>query len=99
MDIQFIDCVGNAYLNLPSIYVFVRGQKQRKDLDRVTTDTSRAFNIAGLKVIYGFLCNSLLINAPYREIAEQAGVANGSVGWVINSLKASGYIIRANALK
>jgi len=93
MDIQFIDCAGNAYLNLPPVYVYVRGQKQNKDVTSLKTDTSRAFDYAGLKVIYGFLCNNSLINAPYREIADQTGVANGSVGWVINSLKAAGYMI------
>jgi hypothetical protein len=93
MDIQFIDCAGNAYLNLPPLYICIRGQKQNKDVTLLKTDRIRAFDYAGLKVIYGFLCNNLLINASYREIAEQTGVANGSVGWVINSLKSAGYII------
>lgn len=93
MDIQFIDCAGNAYLNLPPVYVYVQGQKQNKAVTLLKADTSRAFDYAGLKVIYGFLCNNLLINAPYREIADQTDVANGSVGWVINGLKAAGYII------
>ena len=93
MDIQFMDCAGNVYLNLPPVYVYIQGQKQNKDVTLLKNATSRAFDYAGLKVIYGFLCNNLLINAPYREIAEQTGVANGSVGWVINSLKAANYII------
>ena len=53
---------------------------------------TRAFTNTGLKVIYAFLCHPELVTAPYREIAERADVAVGTVGWVITDLKELGFL-------
>ena len=90
LDIFFIDTVGNAYLNLPPILVYVRGKKPDKQAH--TTNKTRAFQPTGLKVLFAFICNPDLVNAPYRDIANAANVALGTVGWVINDLKELGYI-------
>ncbi|WP_299871806.1 type IV toxin-antitoxin system AbiEi family antitoxin [uncultured Cocleimonas sp.] len=93
-DIQFIDTVGNAYINQRPIYIYIKGNKPQKD---ITTDnkpkTGKAFQPTGMKIIFAFLRNKELINAPYREIADQAQVALGAVGWVIRDLIAQGYIL------
>jgi hypothetical protein len=92
--VQFIDTVGNAYINQPPVYVYVTAN--RKSEFRATLikgGAKRAFEPTGLKVIYAFLCDPNIVNAPYREIAEKAGVALGTVGWVINGLKATDLII------
>lgn len=99
-DVQFIDTVGNAYINAPPAYVYVKGNRRnitKKGL-HTKTGTNRAFEPTGLKVIYAFLCQPELVNAPYREIAEKAGVAVGTVGWVINGLKEAD-LIRGNGNK
>jgi len=88
-NIQFIDTVGNAYLNVPPVYVYVRGNRQEADkIAPANMEVKRAFEPTGLKVIFTFLCQPELVNAPYREIADKAGVAVGTVGWVLNGLKA-----------
>jgi len=38
-----------------------------------------------------------LVNTPYREIAEAAGVALGTVGWVLQDLRRLGYIRETKA--
>ncbi len=92
--VQFIDTAGNAYINRPPVYVYVKGQRQKtEDLGQQKEGTGRAFAVTGIKVIYAFLCEPGLVDAPYRVIAEVAGVANGTVGWVLNDLKAAGYVI------
>jgi hypothetical protein len=48
---------------------------------------------AALKVVFAFLCERDLVNAPYREIAKTADVALGTVGWVIRNLKERGFLI------
>jgi hypothetical protein len=53
----------------------------------------QAFLPAGLKVVFAFLCDEKLTAAPYRKIAQIAGVALGTVGWVIRDLKAKGYLV------
>jgi len=90
--VQFMDTVGNAYINQPPIYIHVTGNKQDQAFTRVK-ETNRAFDTTGLKVVFGFLCNPVLINTTYREIAKVTGVALGTVGWVINGLKDAGFVI------
>lgn len=54
--------------------------------------TGRAFTPTGLKVVYELILDPELVNKPYRAIADRAGVALGTVGWVLNDLKAKGIV-------
>ena len=55
--------------------------------------TGRAFTPTGMKVVFEFLKDPKLVNAPYRDIAGKADVALGTVGWVINDLKARRVVV------
>jgi len=90
-DIQFIDTAGNTYINQPPLYIFVKGNKP-PDIFR-KAPLKRAFRPTGLKVIYAFLCNPGLENKTYRNIAEVADVALGTVGWIIRDLKEMGHLL------
>ena len=90
LELQFIDTAGNAYINAPGNYIYVRGNKLLQEF--TATETNRAFEPTGLKVVYAFLKNPELVNRPYRHIAEVTGVANGTIGWVMNGLKEAGYL-------
>ena len=91
--VQFIDTAGNAFIDQPAMYVYVTGNRQEEHGFMPTKDgANRAFEPKGLMVVYAFLLTPELVNAPYREIAEKAGVAVGTVGWVLNGLKAAGFI-------
>ncbi len=92
--VQFIDTAGNAYLDMPPVYVLVTGKRKPKQEARAKGDTNRAFDRTGLKVVFAFLCRPELVTAPYREIADVAGVALGTVGWVLNGLKEAGFIFQ-----
>jgi len=81
---EFIDTAGNAFINQPPLYIFVKGNKP--DIVK-TTPLKRTFKPAGLKVIYAFLCNPGLENRTYREILAETGVALGTVDWIMNELK------------
>lgn len=88
--IQYMDACGNTYINLPPIFVHIIGQKPELDIQQ---ETNKAFDISGLKLIYSFLCDKNLVNSSYREMAEQAGIALGSVGRILNDLINAGYLI------
>ncbi|MBU2598164.1 MAG: hypothetical protein KKC53_03165 [Actinobacteria bacterium] len=90
-DIQFIDTAGNTYINQPPLYIFVKGNKP-PDIFR-KAPLKRAFKPTGLRVIYAFLCNPGLENKTYRNIAEVADVALGTIGWIIRDLKEMGYLL------
>jgi hypothetical protein len=87
---EFIDTAGNAFINQPPLYIFVKGNKP--DIVK-TPPLKRAFKPAGLKVIYAFLCNPGLENKTYREIAVETGVALGTVDWIMRELKELGFLL------
>jgi hypothetical protein len=93
-----MDTAGNAYINQPPIYIHVTGNNQDQTHTR-DKEKNRAFDTTGLKVIFGFLCNPLLVNTTYREIAKATGVALGTVGWVINGLKDAGFIVERGKVR
>lgn len=88
---NFIDSVGNAYLNFGTVFVYITGNKGPKIL--AGTKSSRAFQSTGLKLIFNLLCHPEdLINRNYRDLSELTGVSLGSIGWIINDLKGAGYL-------
>jgi len=87
--ISFLDTAGNAYLDQPNFYIWVKGQKAAT---RPTTpEIGRAFQPTGLQVLFALLCDPRAINRPYRDLAAMAGVAHGTVGWVIPDLQRLGF--------
>ncbi|WP_373091052.1 type IV toxin-antitoxin system AbiEi family antitoxin [Zhongshania sp.] len=91
-DIQFLDTAGNAYLNKYPIYICITG-KRLEENTALEKPRGRAFQPTGMKVVYEFLVDKTLVNAPYREIADRANVALGAVGWVIRDLVEQGFLI------
>ncbi|MEZ5483797.1 MAG: type IV toxin-antitoxin system AbiEi family antitoxin [Lysobacteraceae bacterium] len=89
--IQFIDAAGNAFIDQPPLYVWVKGEKPRKTA-KPRHATGRAFAPTGLTVIFALLCRPGMVAAPYREIADVAGVAHGTVGWVMPELTRLGFL-------
>ena len=92
VDIPFIDTVGNAYLNEPPVYIFVKGNKP-PEITYGREKVTRAFQPTGLKVVFLLLRNQNLVNAPYRDIQKAANVALGTVGWVMKHLRDEGYLL------
>lgn len=91
MNIPFIDTAGNMYIGEPPLLIFIKGNKLAgANLKVIRT---RAFRPAGLKVVFTLLCNPGLENAPFREIAEKARVALGTVSYVMNDLKKLNHLI------
>jgi len=93
LDLQFIDTTGNAYLHGPGLYVLVKGQRPVEGEDLlIGQEGKRAGTATHLRVIFALLCKPELLNAPYRDIVQVAGVALGTIGWVFNDLAARGLI-------
>ncbi len=90
-NINYLDNVGNAYLNLAPVYIFIQGKKPR---DNYALDKAeKLFTETGLRVIYALLTQPNLLNASYRKIADQAGVSMGTIGWVLRELKNQEFIV------
>ncbi|ANE56908.1 type IV toxin-antitoxin system AbiEi family antitoxin [Methylomonas sp. DH-1] len=91
MGIWFIDTAGNAYINALPIYVYIKGNKPAEA--QTSKAVNRAFTPIGLKIVYALLCRPELVNAPYREIAQTATAALGTVALVFKDLIQLGYIV------
>lgn len=88
---NFIDSAGNAYLNFGSVFVYMTGNKAPEALAEIKP--SRAFQSTGLKLIFTLLCHpDDITNRSYRDLSEVSGISLGSIGWIINDLKAAGYL-------
>lgn len=90
--IEFIDTAGNAFLNQPPLLVFVKGQRPPEE--GPTPERGRAFQATGLQVLFALLARPELVARPYREIAGAAGVAHGTVGWVMAELPGLAYVAK-----
>jgi hypothetical protein len=89
--IFFIDVIGNAFIDTPPLYIFVKGEKQNKVLK--TKPVKRLFKPGGLKLIFALLNNPGMEKATYRDMAKAANVALGTVDFVITELKELGFLI------
>lgn len=89
--IPFIDTAGNAFIKEPPLYIFIKGNKPKDEFkgDR----TKRLFKPSGLRVLFTLLNNPGAENNPYRDIATKAKVALGTVGWVFNDLRETGFML------
>lgn len=92
-DVQFIDTAGNAYINAEPLFIYIKGNRIKLKDTKRTEEKRRAFTRTGLKVIYALLCDPRLVREAYRNIAEKADVALGTVGWIIRDLKEMKYLI------
>ena len=88
---EFIDTVGNAFLNQPALYMFIKGNRPPELLR--DGQVKRVFKTAGLRLIFALLCNPGLENRTFREIAAAAGVALGTVDWIIRELEELGFLL------
>src|SRR4029453_14513586 len=68
----------------------VKGQRPTKH--EAPRQMGRAFQARGLQVIFALLCRPEQVDRPYREIAKLAGVAHGTVGWVMGELPKLGFV-------
>ena len=93
--IAFLDTTGNAYLEQEGLLVWIKGQK--RVAKPVAETAGRAFQPTGLQVLFTLLCNPQAVNRPYRELADMAGVAHGTVGWVMPDLQQMGFVKDLNS--
>lgn len=89
--IPFIDAAGNAFIKEFPLYVFIKGNKPGGEFKG--NHTKRLFKPSGLRVIFTLLNQPGAENHAYRGIATEAGVALGTVGWVVYDLKDTGFMV------
>jgi hypothetical protein len=87
LGLQFLDVAGNAYINDgKGIYIYVSGRRGNEDVRAATNDAT--MTPATLRMMFAFLADPALLNAPYRDISIQAMVSTGAIGKVFDILEA-----------
>jgi hypothetical protein len=86
--LEFVDCSGNMFINLPWLKVIIVGYPKNKPLERQTSLSSAV----ALKVIYTILTQPQATKWTHRETAKAAGVALGSVTAVYSELRSQGFL-------
>ena len=87
--IDFLDTIGNGCICAPPLFYEVSGRRKKAP----KLPPNRSQQSTGAKILFQLLRDPQLCRQTYRVIAEQAQVALGAVGPVINELKAKNFII------
>lgn len=91
--INYIDTAGNAFIKYNNLVVLIEGQKKAK---KEKTNQSRAFQEAGLKILFHLLYKPEHLQDSYRKIAEKADVSIGSVSNVMAELEELNFLLKTN---
>jgi len=86
--IEFVDAAGNIYLNQPPLYVEITGRKRSEKPQRA----KQIFQKTSLKLIYLLLKQPQAVNWSYRDLAQEADVALGTVGGILADLREMDFI-------
>lgn len=97
-NLQFIDTHGNAYLNAPGMYVYVKGEKDLtgRTITRSGRGTTKP---TALRIAFILLCQPAMVQASYREIMESAGVSLGAINSTFDDLKRRGLLLDAKGAR
>ncbi len=86
----YLDAGGNCYLRQGPLLAFVRGQETAEGAS--SERPMRAFNAAGLKLIFVLLAREEAAGWAYRRLSKVAGVSRGAVGYVMEDLGRLGFL-------
>jgi hypothetical protein len=89
-DINFLDTVGNVYLNAGDVYIHRSGIKPT--IKTPEKNKSRLFSEAGLKMLFGVLNNPEFINLTYRDMAAAVSISAASISIIISEMLQNNYL-------
>lgn len=89
--ISYLDVAGNCFIKHEELLLHIVGQKIHK---KEKTNQTKAFQEAGIKIIFNMLSNPLNLLLSYRELAELADVSIGSVSNVMTELEEQNFILK-----
>lgn len=88
-NINVLDRNGNCCINEGSLFLYIRGEKSTPIKEKV----GRAFQEAGLKLIFFLLTDKKNVNLPYRTMQQVTGLSLGTIKTVIENLIQDNYVL------
>lgn len=92
LHLPFLDAAGNTYIEVPGLMVYITGEPRPAVAE--ADPSYRAYTTVGMKIVFALLCRPELAQATYRELANAAQVALGTIGPVIEDLENRGYLVK-----
>lgn len=86
--INYLEATGNCFINFADLFVYINARPVTAIRQ---TATGKLWKEAGLKFLFAVISNPALLNAPYRTIADAAGIALGNIGALLKELQEGGY--------
>ncbi len=91
--INYLDVAGNSFIKHKDVLISITGQKTQRISK---TNQSRAFQEAGIKLIFNLLRNPNTLQASYRELAEITDISIGSVSNVMKELEELNFLLKTD---
>ena len=91
--INYIDSAGNAFIKEGNFFLYVSGQKSNSSSN---TNKSRAFQEAGIKVLFNVLAHPENLQLSYRELAAITGISIGSVSNIMKELEELNFVLKTS---
>lgn len=94
--INCLDVAGNCNIRKNNLFLLIEGKK----IERIAkVNQPRAFQEAGIKLIFQFLVDPEKTQLPYRNLAELADISLGSVGMIMQELIDLNFILKTKQTK
>lgn len=94
--INYLDVAGNCNIRQNKLFLLAEGKKREKN---GKTNQPRAFQEAGIKLIFQFLVDPSKAQLPYRDLAELANISLGSVATIMQELIELNYVLKTKQTK
>ncbi len=94
--INWLDASGNCNIRQNNLFLLIEGKKIEQ-LAKVKQP--RAFQEAGIKLIFLFLVDPEKTQLPYRDLANLANISLGSVGMIMQELTELNFILKTKQTK
>jgi hypothetical protein len=89
--INCLDVAGNCNIRQNQLFLLIEGKK----IERMAkVNQPRAFQEAGIKLVFQFLVDPGKTNLPYRDLAELTEISLGSVGMIMQELIDLNFVLK-----
>ncbi len=87
--INYLEAAGNCFIQTDNVFLFINDQQVTPA--RLPVE-GKLWKAAGLKFLFALLRYPKLLHGPYRQIADEAGIALGNVGGYLEELHKEGFL-------
>ncbi|NCD68251.1 type IV toxin-antitoxin system AbiEi family antitoxin [Mucilaginibacter agri] len=89
LKINYLEVAGNCFIETEKLFIFINDQQVTAT--RLPVE-GKLWKAAGLKFLFAILRYPELLNRPYRQVANEAGIALGNVGGYLEELRKEGFL-------